>query len=172
MRRLLTFVFCISLVSGFCQSHTGVSLQASAHLHFGANGLGANDAGAGLAFGAAFFIKHTLHALAETTADYFFGDKTYYTDVTGKELKGPVLYSLKFGPQYAVSKNLALSATFGPTLHRIYQAAFTTGYGFRFGAMERIGKQHNILVKAAATTVSRVEAPVHYFSFGVGYCFL
>lgn len=172
MRLFLLLLFSINVLSGFGQTHKSILLWPAAHFNFGTKGLGADDAGFGAELNASLFSQHQLHSLVEGSSDHFFGDKVYYTDASGKELNRSALYSLKVGAQYSVSKQVALSATFGPAWHCFHETAFTTDYGFRFGATAFLGKQQRLVLKAAATTLSTAEVPVHYFSFGMGYRFL
>ncbi len=168
MRYITTLFFCITLTRSFSQFKKDISLTAAPHFNFGTSGLGANDAGAGFGFNAAFFSKQKLQAIIESNYDAFFGDKILYVDA-GRTLKNPSAYSVALGPQYFGIKNICVSATGGLAWHRIGEAAFSTDFTYRVGLTGFLGKKKHVVLNAMLSTIAVPESPVRYFSAGVGY---
>lgn len=59
--------------------------------------------------------------------------------VTGKEAKNAAVYSIKAGPQYFLSKNLALAVTHGPTWYVVREFIYTITSGFKVSIMGFLG---------------------------------
>ncbi len=170
MKLTIITIFCLLSLPSFAQKDRFVNLAASGNFNFTTHGFGTNDAGAGLGLTASFFPQHKLQLLAETGAEMFFGSKELIINPKGRENKDPVIYSIKAGPQLFISKNIALSVTYGPYLHSIETAGFTNDFGFRFGITGFSGKKKRFVTKLFMTEIPK-DYDIRYFGFGVGYRF-
>src|SRR5687767_7525772 len=134
MKPLFIALFLVpTFTACFGQFEKATTFSATANFHVVLDGLAMNDAGAGLGLEASFFSKNRLHAILETTADRFIGDKQLYIDpVTGKEAKNAAVYSIKAGPRIFVTPRLALSVTYGPAWHIARDFNYKMDGGFNY----------------------------------------
>lgn len=166
---IITIFYLLSLPS-FAQNDRPVNLAVTGNFNFTTHGFGTNDAGLGLGLNASFFPGHKLQLLAEANAESFFGSKEFIINPQGRENKAPVIYSIKAGPKFFISKNIALSVTYGPYLHSIEAAGFTNNFGFKFGITGFSGKKKRFVTKLFMTEIPK-DYDIQYFGFGVGYRF-
>jgi hypothetical protein len=156
----------------FSQFDKSVSLRATGNFEFALNGLATNTNGIGFAFDAAFFSKHRLQALVEVNADRFFGDKFLVIDTaTGKEAKRAAVLSIKAGPQFFVTKNIALSATYGPAWHVVREFKYSLDYGFQYSVTGFLGNQRRFIVKVFMVSIPTEELNIQYIGLAAGYRF-
>ena len=165
---LITFFFSLTSYGQFAKSF---SLMATGNFDFKTKGLALNDAGFGIGLDASFFSKHKIQLLLETSGDRFIGDKDFITADEGRENKSPAIYSIKVGPQFFISKNIALSATFGPAWHSIQAIGFTRDYGFKFGATGFLGDKKRLVTKIFIVYIPKDNLNIRYFGIALGYRF-
>lgn len=170
MRFIIITIFYILSLTSFAQDNRPVNLAVTGNFNFKLRGFGTNDAGLGLGLDASFFPRHKLQLLAEANAERFFGSKELIINPHGRENKAPVIYSFNAGPRFFISKNIALSVTYGPYLHSIEAAGFTNDFGFRFGITGFLGKEKRLMTKLFMTEIPK-DYDIQYFGFGVGYRF-
>lgn len=171
MRYIIIKICCLLSLSSFGQFDKTISLRASGNFNVTRNGFGTNDAGLGLGLDASFFSNHKLNLLTETSAETFFGSKEFIINPEGRENKAPVIYSVKAGPQFFISKNIALSVTYGPSWYSIQAVSFTSDYGFKLGITGLFGKERRLVTKVFLAEIPKDNINIQYFGVGVGYRF-
>jgi hypothetical protein len=89
----------------------------------------------------------------------------------GRENKNPVIYSIRAGSRFFISKNIALSATLGPAWHSVSAAGFTTGNSFKFAATGLFGVKRRLVAEIFMVDISKDSENIRYFGIGLGYRF-
>ena len=172
MKQLSLILFTIIQLSCFGQFDKNTTVRATANFNFTLNGLGTNDAGVGLAVDASFFSKHRLQALIETSADWFFGDKLLVLDsATGKAAKSAAVYSIKAGPQFFISKNVALSITYGPSWYVVRDFKYSVDNGFKYSITGFLGKKRRFIAKAFMVNIPTKQQNIQYVGLAAGLRF-
>ena len=171
MKSLIISITLFLSLTSYGQLDKSLSLIATGNFDFKTKGLALNDAGFGIGLDASFFSKHKFQLLLETSADRFIGDKDFVTADEGRENKSPAIYSIKAGPQFFISKNIALSATFGPAWHSIQAVGFTRDYGFKFGATGFLGDKRRLVTKIFMVYIPKENLNIRYFGLALGYRF-
>lgn len=158
-------------VSCFAQFDKPISIRATGNFNVALRGLGVDDAGVGLGLDASFFSKHRLQALVETSLDHFFGDKSLYIDtLTGKDAKTNI-YNIKAGPQFFITKNFALSATYGPSWYKVRDFDYATDYGFKYSITGFLGKKRHFVAKVFIVDIPAQFQRIQYLGFAAGIKF-
>lgn len=171
MKRLLILLFAITTLTCFGQLNESVSLRATGNINAVLKGLGANSIGAGLGLDVSFFSKHRLQALVETSTDRFMGDKMLVFDsATGKTGRTAV-YSFKAGPQLFVTKNIALSATYGPSWYKVNDIDYSMRYGFKYSITGFLGAQRRFITKVFVINIPTAALNIQYAGFALGHRF-
>jgi hypothetical protein len=173
MKYLFILLFSLSAVTAcFGQFQKPVTFRATANFNIALGGLATNDAGIGLGLDAAFFSKNRLQALFETSADRFVGDKLLILDpITNKEAKSAAVYSVKVGPQFFISDNLALAATYGPAWYVLRDFDYTSDYGFKYSITGFLGKQKRFVTKVFMVNIRAGERNIQYLGIAAGFRF-
>jgi hypothetical protein len=173
VKHLFTFFFSLSIITTcFGQLEKSTTFRATANFNIVLDGLATNDAGVGLGFDASFFSKNKLQVLIETSADCFIGDKVMVIDpVTGKEGKSAAIYSIKAGPQFFITKNIALAATYGPAWHVLRDFDYTVDYGFKYSITGFLGRQKRFVTKVFMVNISVEEQQIQYLGIAAGVRF-
>lgn len=171
MRFLIAISIFITSFSGFGQTEKLISLRATGNFNFKTKGLATNDAGIGLGIDASILLKNRLQIVVETSADRFIGDKLLILDSTGRENKSAAIYSIKVGPQFFVSKTLALSATYGPAWYTIREFSYSYDYGFKFSLIGFFGDYKRFVAKGFMVHLPVNNRNIQYFGLGAGYRF-
>ena len=170
MKIIFITIFYLLSVASFAQNSRPVNLLATGNFNSKLRGFGTNNAGVGLSLNASFFARHKLQLLAEANAETFFGNKLLIINQEGKESKAPAIYSFTAGPQFFISKNIALSVTYGPYRYSIEDIGFTNDFGFRFGITGFAGRKKRFVTKLFMTEIPK-SYDIQYFGIGVGYRF-
>ncbi|HEX2534850.1 MAG TPA: hypothetical protein VHK69_13990 [Chitinophagaceae bacterium] len=163
-----------SLISGSCfaQFNRSVTLRAMANINLAKSGLGNNDAGAGLGLDASFFSRKRLQVLVEAAGDRFIGDKMLEVDpLTGEEAGNAAVYSFRAGPQYFITREIALALTYGPTWHSVRSFNATLSGGFKGSFTGFTGAQKRFVAKLYFVSVPDPVQSLQYFGVGLGYRF-
>jgi len=169
MRHLILILFLITAVSGFSQFDKSISLRTTGNFNVALGGLGVDDAGVGFGLDASFLSKHRLQAIVETSLDHFFGDKSLYIDrITGKDAKTNI-YSIKAGPQFFITRNLALSATYGPTWYKVRDFDYTRNYGFKYSITGFFGERKRFIAKVFMVNIPAQDRKIQYLGFAAGF---
>ena len=156
-------------LSCFGQFDKSVTLNATINFDATLNGLATNDVGSGLGIDASFFSKHRLHALIETSADWFFGDKLLVYDSTiGKSAKSAAVYSIKAGPQFFVTKHIALSATYGPAWHVVRNFRYSLDDGFKLSVTAFMGNRRHFVTRLFLVDIPSGQQTIRYVGLAVG----
>ena len=171
MKILLILVFSFLSNKSYCQFDKSLSFIASANLNFKTRGLATNDAGVAMSLDALLFAKHKLQLFVETGTDKFFGDKLFIVDDQGRQNKTASIYTIKAGPQFFVTKNIALSTTIGPAWHSIRAIGFSRDYGFKFAVTGFLGVKRRIVTKIFMVEILKDNLNVRYFGLQLGYRF-
>lgn len=173
MKHLFTFLFSLATaITCFGQFEKSTTFRATANFNIVLDGLATNDAGVGLGLDASFFSKSKLQALVETSADRFIGDKLLVADpITGKEAKGAAVFSVKAGPQFFITRNLALAATYGPAWHVLRDFDYTVDYGFKYSITGFLGNQKRFVTKVFMVNIPVEEQQIQYLGIAAGFRF-
>ena len=171
MKILLILVFSFLSTKSYCQFDKSFSLIASANLNLKTRGLATNDAGVGISLDALLFAKHKLQLLVETGTDKFIGDKLFIVDDKGRQNKTATIHTIKAGPQFFLTKNIALSTTIGPAWHSIRAIGFSRDYGFKFAVTGFLGVKRRIVTKIFMVEILKDNLNVRYFGLQLGYRF-
>lgn len=172
MKQLVLILFTITQLSCFGQFDKSITLRATVIFNITLNGLATNNAGVGLGMDASFFSKHRLQALIETSADWFIGDKLLTLDsATGKSAKSAAVNTIKAGPQFFISKNLALSATYGPTWSVVRDFNYSLDYGFKYGVTGFLGNKRQFMAKVFMVDINTKPQEILYLGFAAGVRF-
>ena len=172
MKHLALILFTIIQLSCFGQFDKSTTLRATANFNFTLNGLATNDAGVGLGIDASFFSKHRLQALIETSADWFFGDKLLILDsATGKAAKSTAVHSIKVGPQFFITKSIALSATYGPAWYVVRDFSYSIDYGFKYSITGFLGDKRRFIAKAFIVNIPTEQQDIRYVGLAAGLRF-
>lgn len=171
MKPLIITITCFLSATSYGQFDNSLTLMASGNFDFKTKGLALNDAGFGIGFDVSFFSKRKLQLLLETNTDWFIGDKLLQIDSEGRHLTSANIYSIKAGPQFFISKNIALSTTFGPAWHSIKAIGFTRDYGFKFGATGFLGDKRRLVTKIFMVYIPNDNLNIRYFGLALGYRF-
>jgi hypothetical protein len=168
MRILALTLLIITPLFGFTQLIKNTSLQATGTIDVILKGLFMNEVGAGIGFDALFFSKHKLQAIIETNADYFVGDKFLVWDtLSGKQAKSAKVYSIKAGPQFFVSKRIAISATYGPSWHTARSINYSITGDFKYSVTAYLGPKKCFIIKLFLLNIL-AERTIQYIGFSVG----
>lgn len=171
MKPLISIILCLLSLASVGQFDKPVSIGASRNFNFKTKGLALNDAGFGISLDASLFSNHKLQLLLETGTDRFIGDKSFIIDAKGRENKSAAIYSIKAGPQFFISKNIAISTTFGPAWHSVQAVSFTHDYGFKLGATGFWGNKRRLITKMFMVNIPKEDVSIQYFGFGLGHRF-
>jgi hypothetical protein len=172
MKYLLTLFFSLAtVITCFGQLENATTFRATANFNITLNGLASNEAGAGLGLDASFFSKHRLQALLETSADFFIGDKLLVVDANGKAAKSASVYSIKAGPQFFVTKNLAIAATYGLSWHVVREFNYTVDGGFKYSITGFLGQQRRFVTKLFLVNIPASEQTIQYLGLAAGLRF-
>lgn len=171
MKLLIILIFCFLSTKSYCQFDKSFSFVTSANLDFKTKGLATNEAGMGMSLDAFLFAKHKLQLIIETSADQFIGDKLLIEDAQGRENKRAAIYTIKAGPQFFLSKKIALSTTIGPAWHSIEAVGFTRDYGFKFGITGFPGHKRRLVTKIFMVDILRDNLNIQYFGLQLGFRF-
>ena len=169
MKLLFFLLFSLTTIYSLAQFQNPISVRVTGNLNAALNGLGADDAGLGFGVEASLFAKHKLQPIIESNFDHFFGDKVYYFDpLTGKEAKTNI-YTIKVGLQYFVTKNLALSLSYGPCWYKVRDYEHTRDDGFKYCITTFLGTKRRFLVSLFTVRISAEDRNIHYLGMGAGY---
>lgn len=172
MKSLCLIFFIVTQLSGFGQFNKSITLRATTNFNFTLNGLATNVAGVGLGIDASFFAKHRLQALIETSADWFFGDKLLVFDSTsGKVAKSAAVHSVKIGPQFFITKNLAVSATYGPAWYIVRDFNYSIDYGFKYSVTGFLGDKRRFMAKVFIVDIPIKQQNILYLGLAAGVRF-
>ena len=173
MKHLFTFLFFFFIfTSCFGQFDKLVTFQAKANFNIALNGLATNDAGIGVGFDASFFSKSRLQAIIEASADRFFGDKLLIIDpVSGKEGKSAAVYSIKAGPQFFITKNLAAATAYGPAWHVVRDVDYSLDFGFTHSLTCFFGRERRFVAKVFLVDIQADVRRVQYLGVAAGLRF-
>ena len=171
MKALIILVFSFLSAKSYCQFGKSFSLITSANLNFKTRGLATNDAGVGISLDALLFANRKLQLLFETSTDKFFGDKLFIVDGQGRQNKTATIYTIKAGPQFFLTKNIALSTTIGPAWHSIRAIGFSRDYGFKFAITGFHGVKRKIVTKIFLVEILKDNLNIRYFGLQLGYRF-
>lgn len=171
MKPLIILVFCFLSTQSYCQFDKSFSLITSANFNFNTKGLATNEAGVGISADAILFAKHKLQLLIETSADRFIGDKLLIVDDQGRENKNAAIYIIHAGPQFFLSKAIALSATIGPAWHSIEAVGFTRDYGLKFAAAGFLGHKRRLVARIFMVNIPNDNLNIQYLGLQLGFRF-
>jgi hypothetical protein len=171
MKILIIAILCSLSLTSYAQFEKPLSLTAGSNFNFKTKGLGMNDAGFGINLDASLFAKHKLQLLVETGSAIFIGNKLRIVYADGTENKNPVIYSIKAGPRFFISKNIALSATFGPEWHSASAVSFTADNSFKFAATGFFGVKRRLVAEIFMVDTPKDSVNIRYFGIGLGYRF-
>ena len=171
MKTLIILVFSFLSTKSYCQFGKSFSLITSANLNFKTRGLATNNAGVGISLDALLFAKRKLQLLFETSTDNFFGDKLFIVDDQGRQNKTATIHTIKAGPQFFLTKNIALSSTIGPAWHSIRAIGFSRDYGFKFAITGFHGVKRRIVTKLFIVEILKDNLNIRYFGLQLGYRF-
>jgi hypothetical protein len=171
MKLLIILIICFLSTKSYCQFNKSFSLITSVNFDFKTKGLATNEAGAGISLDAIVFAKHKLQLLIETSADQFIGDKSFAEDAQGRENKSATIYTIKAGPQFFLSKRIALSTTIGPAWHSIEAVGFTRNYGFKFTVTGFLGHKRKLVTNLFMVDIPKDNLNIQYFGLQLGFRF-
>ena len=169
MKSLIIVILFFSSVWSFGQFDRFTSVNASLGFDFKTKGLGTNDAGFGLMIDGSLFANHKFQLLIENSEEVFIGNKLLVADSLGRKAKSDVINSIRAGAQIFLSRNIAISTTYGPAWHRIYAYEFTRDFGFLFSITTFLGHDKRFTSKLFMATISGDVRNIKYFGFRVGY---
>ena len=172
MKTLIILFFSFLSTKSYCQFYKSFSLITSANLNFKTRGLATNDAGVGINLDALLFAKHKLQLLLETSTEKFIGDKLFIIDDQGRQNKTATIYTIKAGPQFFVTKNIALSTTIGPAWHSVRAIGFSRDYGFKFAVTGFLGDKRRFVTKVFMVEILKDNLNIRYFGLQLGYRFI
>ena len=157
----------INVCSG--QFDNQITFRATANFNVVLGGLATNDAGAGLELDASFFSRKKLQLVVEGSGDRFIGDKLMIIDsVYGSPTKNAAVYSLKAGPQYFITKNIAIAATCGPAWHVIRNFDYTLDLGFKYSLTAFWGKRRSFITRLFLVQIPTESQNIQYLGVGAG----
>ena len=171
MKTLIILIFCFVSAKSYSQFDKPFSLITSVNLDFKLKGLATNETGVGINIDAILFAKHKLQLLLQTSADQFIGDKSLIIDAQGRENKSATIYTIHAGPQYFVSKRIALSTTIGPAWHSIQAIGFSHDLGFKFAATGFLGPKRKLVTRIFMVNIIKENLNVRYFGLQLGFRF-
>lgn len=171
VKSIIVILFSTCTLSCFAQFDKSITYRATANFNAVLNGLATNDAGIGVGLDASLFSKYRLQALIETSAERFIGDKLLITDSTGKPAKSAAVYSVKAGPQFFLSKNLALSVTYGPVWYVLREFKYSMDYGLKYSITGFLGVQRRFVTKVFMVNIPTSEQKIQYLGLAGGYRF-
>lgn len=131
-----------------------------------------DNAGYGLSLDASFPGYSRWQVTVSPNAGHFFGDKILYIPDEGRVNDGPVVYNLFAGPQYFITKRIAISLTAGLSWYSIHTRGFSTGAGYQAAATGFLGKKRRFVLKFLFTEIPKKVKNLQYMGIGVGYRFL
>ena len=178
MRKLFVLMFSLAMFSltlmNVCsgQFDKQITFRATANFNVVIGGLATNDAGAGLELNASFFSRKKLQLVVEGSGDLFIGDKFMVVDaVDGRAAKNAAVYSFKAGPQYFVTKNIAIAATCGPTWHVLREFDYTLDIGFKYSFNAFWGKRRSFITRLFFVQIPTESQNIQYLGIGAGLRF-
>jgi hypothetical protein len=171
MRQLLVLTFSLIVMISQAQFHEGTSFRATANFNIVLKGLATNEAGAGLGFDASFFSKHRLQLILETSADRYIGDKVLvFNSRTGEHAKTAV-YGLRSGPQFFLTKSVAVAVTYGPSWHKVRDFDYSMNGGFKYSLTGFLGANRNCVVKLFMVDINAAVQHIQYLGLAAGVRF-
>ena len=173
MKHLFTILLALVVATTcFGQFEKSTTFRATVNFNIVLDGLATNDAGIGVGLDASFFSQKRLQALLETSADRFIGDKLMVADpITGEETKSAAIYSVKAGPQFFITNNLALAVTYGPSWHVIRDFKYKLDYGLKYSVIGFFGAQKNFITKLFLVNIPVGAQKIQYIGIAAGYRF-
>ena len=172
MRSIYLLLFSIASLQGFSQFEKSTSIHLTANFNFALTGVATNTGGAGAGCSASFFGKHRLQALVEANANYFFGDKFLIIETsTGRKPKTAGAHSIKAGPQYFLTKNMALSITYGAAWYTIREFEYTMSDAFKYSVTGFFGPKKRFVTQLSFTSVSSPGNPIRFIALAAGHRF-
>lgn len=171
MKLIIIIIFCFLSTLSYGQFDKSFSVITAANFNFNTKGLATNEAGVGIGVDAMLFAKHKLQLLIETSADQFFGDKLLTVDARGRENKNAAIYTIKAGPQFFLSKKIALLTTIGPAWHSIEAVGFTRDYGLKFAVAGFLGHKRRLVARIFMVDIPRDNLNIQYLGLQLGFRF-
>lgn len=168
---IIIVIFCFLLARSYGQFDRSFSIITSANFNFNTKGLATNEAGVGISADAILFAKHKLQLLIETSSERFIGDKLLTVDARGRENKNAAIYTIKAGPQFFLSKKIALSTTIGPAWHSIEAVGFTRDYGLKFAVAGFLGHKRRLVARIFMVDIPNDNLNIRYLGLQLGFRF-
>jgi hypothetical protein len=171
LRVTLSIITLLSTIISSAQFDKAVSFRSTAIFDFKVKGMFINDAAFGLGFDAAFFAKHKLMSIIETSAEKFVGDKLLAIDsVTGEHLTKAAILGVKAGAQFFLIKQLAVSATCGPTWHIARASDYSLDIGIKYCLTGFLGQKRKLVTKFFLVNIP-ADRRISYLGVALGWRF-
>jgi hypothetical protein len=171
----IVFLIVAVVISTFTcigQLNKNISLTASGNFNFGLHEFQTiDDAGFGISLDMLFFAKKRIGIIAETGGDWFVGDKRFYLG-DGRFNKLPVIYILRTGPHFFVTKNIFIAATYGVARYCIRELDFSNAGSYKLSITGLLGLKKKFLARFYYAGVVRSPKALSYFGFSLGYSIL
>jgi hypothetical protein len=169
---LTTIVMLFSLNVCFGQFDKFVTIRATGHFNVLLNGLGYNEVGLGGGLDFSLFSKGRLQMLFEGSTAHFVGDKVLYFDtLTGEHALNPSVFDVKVGPQYFVTRNIAIAVTYGPSWHVYDKPSYTLDYGLKYSLTGFWGPRRKFITKLFLSDIPNDQRRIQYLGFAAGIRF-
>ena len=166
---MISLVF-MNVCSG--QFDKQITFRATVNFNVVLGGLATNDAGAGLELNASFFSRKKLQLVVEGSGDLFIGDKLMVVDIAdGRPTKNAAVYSFKAGPQYFITKNIAVAATYGPAWHVLRDFDFTLDLGSKYSINAFWGKRRSFVTRLFFMHIATESQNIQYLGIAAGLRF-
>lgn len=163
---LFTLNFCFGQFDKF------VTVRATGHLNAVLKGLGLNEVGAGVGLDASLFSKGRLQLLFEGSTNHFLGDKALRIDsFSGKHSMNTAVFDLKVGPQYFITRNIAVAITYGPSWHVFRDFNYTVDDGLKYSVSGFWGPRRKFITRISLSDVPTDRERIKYLSFAAGVRF-
>jgi hypothetical protein len=169
MRLLLLALLSLTATVSYAQFDKSVSVNATVNFNVALSGLGTDDAGLGINLQTSFFSKKRLQLTTEAVSEAFFGNKVLYEDAQAGKAAKTRLHGFRIGPQVFLTRNIAVSATYGPTWHKVRVFGYTHDYGYKVSVNSFLGAGRRLVARASFVNTYAEVQKLEYLSIGIGY---
>jgi hypothetical protein len=176
MKHFFLMALCFPCLCCFGQSDKKTTVSAIGNFVVALKGLGYAEVGLGGELTASFFSKHRLQPIIEAHAARFKDNIFEYSPSSGKIAKTAV-YTATVGPQYFISKKVAISVTIGTAWYKALDTDYHFGYGFKYSVSGFLGSKERLITKIFTVHVPTKEpaniyqGPIVYMGLAAGYRF-
>lgn len=158
------------------QSRKKINVSSTGNFVVAMKGLGHTEVGLGGELAASFLSNKILRTLIEVHTARF-KDNMYEYDIASGKIAKTAVYTATVGPQYFITRKIALSVTVGPAWYKALDTEYHLGYGFKYSASSFLGSKGHLIAKIftihipTKKSVTIYEGPILYMGIGIGYCF-